>query len=125
MNTLVIRNGKFIRNGKEEPVKIGDPDQIRVLKEQVAYIEAISDEGIIIDDLLSYREFDDDDDDDDELVLQFDCVCGCSIDKSFDMHYESNMHLFNNKKFKCGKCGKRYVITKHDDSYFYVVKLIK
>ena len=121
MNTLVIRDGKFIRDGKEEPVKIGDPDQIKVLKEQVAYIEAISGEGIIIDDLLSYREFDDDD----ELVLQFDCVCGCSIDKSYDMHYESNMHLFNNKKFKCRKCGKRYVITEHDDDYFYVVKLIK
>lgn len=53
---LVIRDGKFFRNGKVEPIKIGDADQIKVLKQQVEYIEEISNEGIMIDDLLETRD---------------------------------------------------------------------
>lgn len=108
---LILKDGKFLRDGKEVPPRIGDAEQIALLKREERHLEYLeqcaNDEGIpckvqITD--ISY-----------ESNLSFTCICGNGI---LDIHTfhgaapdEINPEFdFDGMTVRCQKCGSVYEI---------------
>jgi hypothetical protein len=105
---LTIKDGNFMRNGKIVPIKIGDAEQIAVLKK---YEKAREGEG--------YIEYSIDGDGYIDVKIEFECtVCKNVIQKTKTINIsifsgfvcDDIDESFNGEFFHCTKCGAKYTM---------------
>lgn len=107
MKKYKIVGGKLL-DGDNNPVqlKIGDPDQIKFIKECIAYAEAFEGEGLLLDVYVETIH---------TASTQFKCVCGqwLFIEDNID-DPDDDSWIIGRKK-KCGNCEKEYVVEQNSD----------
>lgn len=111
MGELVLINGRFIKDGKEVPLEIGNREQIDCYKRHIKAIEKNGNQGIEV----SY-------DMDINYTYYMRCCCGnyISIDGSlYDVDIDLSLYLKNDiekaivsshKTLKFRECGSEYII---------------
>lgn len=103
--TLQIRNGNFYRNGVIIPVTIGDPEQIRVLREEIKRLEDFDSEGglavsLDIDERTVYT-----------IATRFKCVCGFQVSYEDDnCEDDVDGDELHNRALSCYKCKEKYTL---------------
>lgn len=117
MGELMLINGRFIKDGKEVPLEIGNREQIDCYKRHIKEIEKNGNQGIEV----SY-------DVDINYTYHIRCRCGnyISMDGSlYDVDLDLSSKLKEDvedaivssyKTLKCRECGAEYIID-YDDEY--------
>ncbi len=116
MSILILKDGKFYRNGIEEPIEIGNREQIDLLKKQELLINQLTNDGV------------DCDIDEEEIIIytiSIKCICGRknTIEYEKSSFYDPDLNEFAvDKLIKCRSCKKEYIL-KEDDCGDLVYKL--
>lgn len=115
MSKLQLINGKFIRDGKEVPIEIGNSEQIKLYKEANRRAEQFENGDCEVNiDLYNYSV---------DYSLYFTCICGNIVSES-GIYDIDNIVSFNEtdvcpKTIKCKKCNRSYHIK---DGYIQLLK---
>lgn len=106
---MIIKNGKFFKDGIQVPIEHGNKEQIEILDRT----QTLMNHGQLI------RGNDETDEDGDGFVLYtIVCLCGYKVHKRYTI--EQN-NCFEQEKIKCLDCNLKYVMTACEFSEFFMV----
>lgn len=117
MGILIIKDGKFFKDGVEQPVEIGNPEQIALLKRYEAIAESLNNEGLEVDidqeEVIRY-------------TLTAKCICGKNMQTEYEKEpYDTDVEEAMDKtKMKCRTCERKYILGR-DNSGDLIYKLDK
>lgn len=114
MSELILKDGKFLLDGVEIPPRIGDAEQIDLLKRSERYGKYLENEGFNVSFDVNLRSL--------EAICQFRCICGRNINYSFQKYVEMyDIYSFDISGgiAVCPQCGRTYEFN------FGLAKLLK
>ncbi len=108
---LVIKNGRFYRGDKEVPIKIGNSEQIALLKRMDRSSMQAAKNGIEVNIQAEDIQF--------EATVRFECICGNKIIKgeavedngSQELPDEQAEEYWDRRTVTCRKCQREYAIN--------------
>lgn len=117
-STMIIRDGKFYRDGVPVPLEFGNIEQIKLMKDYQDRIDAFAGEGLEVEVEYEVRAY-----------INFECICGKNLQvETLDEDiipgsYVEETSVMNNS-CKCHNCKRQYKVCE-DDFGSTVLKLQK
>ena len=105
---MIIRDGKFYRDGVPVPLEFGNIEQIKLMKDYQNRIDSFSGEGLEVEVEYEVRAY-----------VNFECVCGNRLeietleDGVIEGSYVEETGIMG-EKCKCSKCQRKYKISEDD-----------
>lgn len=102
MGKLIIKDGKFFKDGVEQALEIGNVEQINLLKEINQLTDDLTNEG---------REVDIDEEEIIVYTLNIKCICGKLSSTEYEKEPYSNdvEEAMVDTKIKCRNCERTYI----------------
>lgn len=114
MNKMIIKDGRFFKDGKFIQPIFGDDEQVACLQMFNETVESLTKDGLIVEPNYEVQI---------DAYVHFNCICGTRLQKAVGADAEEDIHCFINKKVICKECNRIYIF-KADEGDNLIVKLI-
>lgn len=102
---LELRNGKFFRGNEPVPLEFGNPEQIRLMNQQIREKQELEAEGILVEPNFTVTI---------EADIQFKCECGSWVYITVEPDDEDDIDCFVGETKSCRSCKRNYEVRKDD-----------
>ncbi len=115
---LILKKGKFWKNGNVVQPVIGDVEQIALVKKLQAYIDDLHN-GLCLDIEITGCN-------DEKAAVYFDCRCEANLACHITLgEYDIPSYEFSDKVIICNKCKTKYVLFEEEEFRMLCVKIKK
>lgn len=111
---LILKEGKFFKDGKPVPLEFGNWEQIKFIEKRQRIQKALKEGGLEVEPDYNISV---------DADIYWDCQCGKRMTINVSADDEEDIECFVGKERRCHDCQTHYVVEKNKDGNLVVLKM--